>query len=583
MIFTFIQRLLKDHFRGALLLILLMTFLSAVGQIPTPPVSTAQPSKVGSIKGRVVNESGQRLPNAHVSITALGLFRQNQSTITDRDGNFEVSGLEPLSYQVFAWLSAYAPVLKDLDVAPPPYYRVGDFVTIVLVKGGVITGTVTSQTGEPVVGVRVRAKMISDSRWLPFPYGVYVPERMTDDRGVYRIYGLPGGTYVVWAGGDSERSSDPDPFDADVPTYAPASTHDTAAEITVRAGAETSNVNIRYRGEPGHVVSGRALGPPGTAAAGFRITLTSVAGGGQWNAMSVQPPESKNFVFSGIDDGDYDVAAMSFQPDGEWFLSTTKRITVRSADVTGIELVTEPLSSVNGRVVLEESKAIECTDKQRPLFTETLVFAERREKEASKNIPHPFWPVGRPVNSDVQGNVSLKYLMPGQYYFVPQSSGKYWYPSSILLAAPGSKTIPVNAARTWTTIKPGDRLSGLTITLAQGAASLRGQVAIGEGETLPERLFVYLVPAEREKADDVLRFYAAAVSADGKIALNNLAPGRYWIFARPDGGSSPLSKLRLPDETERRSALRRDAEAAKNEIEFKPCQNVVDFKLGFKQ
>ena len=44
-----------------------------------------------------------------------------------------------------------------------------------------------------------------------------------------------------------------------------------------------------------------------------------------------------------------------------------------------------------------------------------------------------------------------------------------------------------------------------------------------------------------------------------------------------------LTKLRLPDSTEMRSALRRAAEAAKNEIEFKPCQNVVDFRLPFKK
>jgi Carboxypeptidase regulatory-like domain len=578
MIFTF-----EDHFRAALLLILLITFVSAVGQVPTPPVTTTQPSKTGAIKGRVVNESGQPVPHARISITASGSFRPNHATTTDRDGNFEITGLEPVSYRVFAWRNAYAPVLSDLDDARPPYYRVGDFVTLVLTKGGVITGTVTSQTGEPVVGVRVRAKIVSGGRRLPFAYGLYLLERMTDDRGVYRIYGLPTGTYVVWAGGDAGMSSGLDPFDADVPTYSPASTHDTAAEISVRAGEETSNVDIRYRGEPGHIVSGRASGPPNSQAMPFSISLTSAAGG-HWNARSSQSPDSKNFMFHGVDDGDYDITAMSFLPDGEWMFSSVKRITVKGADVTGIELTTEPLGSVSGRVVLEESKATECTDKRRPLFTETVVSAERNEKEASNSHAQSVWPLGTLGDVDVKGNVLLKRLVPGRYYFVPQFSGKYWYLHSISLAAsaaPGTKTTPVDAARTWTRVKSGDRISGLTITLAQGAASLRGQVAISEGETLPERLFVYLVPAEREKTDDVLRFYAAEVSAEGKIAVNNVAPGRYWILVKPaEGGAS--SRLRVPDETEMRSRLRRDAEAGKNVIEFKPCQNVVDFKWPLK-
>ena len=97
-------------------------------------------------------------------------------------------------------------------------------------------------------------------------------------------------------------------------------------------------------------------------------------------------------------------------------------------------------------------------------------------------------------------------------------------------------------------------------------------------------MFAYLVPAEPEKAQDVLRFFASQVVADGTFALNNLPPGRYWTIATPaqENEVNILSKLRLPDETEARTKLRRDAEAAKTEIEFKPCQNVADYQLPFK-
>jgi hypothetical protein len=77
-----------------------------------------------------------------------------------------------------------------------------------------------------------------------------------------------------------------------------------------------------------------------------------------------------------------------------------------------------------------------------------------------------------------------------------------------------------------------------------------------------------------------LRYFVVAVSADGKIVFDNIAPGRYWILAQTTTEDrSPSTKVRLPDSTEIRSALRRAAEAAKTEIEFKPCQNVVDFRL----
>jgi hypothetical protein len=44
-----------------------------------------------------------------------------------------------------------------------------------------------------------------------------------------------------------------------------------------------------------------------------------------------------------------------------------------------------------------------------------------------------------------------------------------------------------------------------------------------------------------------------------------------------------MRRLRWPDETEMRAKLRRDAEAAKSEVELKACQNVVDFKVPVRQ
>jgi hypothetical protein len=96
-----------------------------------------------------------------------------------------------------------------------------------------------------------------------------------------------------------------------------------------------------------------------------------------------------------------------------------------------------------------------------------------------------------------------------------------------------------------------------------------------------EKLFVYLVPMEAERADEPLRFYGAPVTSEGKVALNNLAPGRYWVLVQPviEETPSPLVKVRLPDATRTRATLRREAEAGKIEVELKPCQNIVDFEL----
>ena len=126
-------------------------------------------------------------------------------------------------------------------------------------------------------------------------------------------------------------------------------------------------------------------------------------------------------------------------------------------------------------------------------------------------------------------------------------------------------------------MKPGDQLSGLTFSLAQGAASVRGNISLAEGQTLPAKLVAYLIPAERERADDVLRYFAAPVNSAGGFWLPNIAPGRYWILAQPgsEDTRSEVSKIRLPDGAETRSSLRHVAEKTKTEIEVKPCQQVT--------
>lgn len=101
---------------------------------------------------------------------------------------------------------------------------------------------------------------------------------------------------------------------------------------------------------------------------------------------------------------------------------------------------------------------------------------------------------------------------------------------------------------------------------------------------MPQRLYVYLVPTEPEKALDPLRYLAAPVAADKTISLNNIPPGRYLMVLQPplDKVRPTLSKLRLPDEAETRARLRRDAVAATIEIEFEPCENVMGYQLPYK-
>ncbi len=572
-------------------LILFFTLTSAVAAQSQPDEKSTEGTTTGKISGHVVNDAGQPLAEAVVTVRTYGFGAANRTTTTERDGSFQVTGLDSVAYLISASFPGYVPAPRDPDINPIGYYRVGESVRLEMIKGGVITGTVSRSTGEPVVVVPVLAYMIRDSRGQPTRYGTPSQERTTDDRGVYRIYGLAPGTYLVAAGGGRSSAYNVSAYAADAPTYAPSSTRDTAAEIVVHTGEEIADLDIRYRGETGHAVSGVVNSKLTTdQPQGFSITLVSTLS--QLSHSSFQPPGERGFSIYGVADGDYDVIAQSFLPaTAEWILSEPRRIKVRGADITGIELTASTLGSIRGRVMLEDSKASECKDKRRPLFGETLVTPWHNEKGAAKDQPRFVWALGNPTLPDKQGDFTLRNLAPGQYRFNARPMARYWYLKSISwqsssLASPKAipETQPADAARNWTTLKAGDRMSGLTIVLAEGAASVLGQIEVAEGQSLPSRMFVYLVPVEREKSNDVLRFFTSIVSADGTFEMINLAPGRYRIVAKAvaENESNMLSKLRLPDEAEMRAKLLREAEATNIEIELKPCQNLRDYRLSLR-
>lgn len=559
-------------------MMLLLLCIAAHAQVPAsaPKSSEAPTTTTGTITGRVVNESGQPLAGASLYVRTVNSGYAPRATTTDGEGNFRVKGLEPGLYIISAQAPAYT--ISFDPTTPPTYYRMGDSVKLELIRGGVLTGTVTNSLGEPVILVNVRAMMVRDGKGeaLKIPsFGFR--EDMTDDRGVYRIYGLPPGTYIVAAGGFSFPAAF-SPYNLDIPTYAPSSTRDNATEISVRGGEE-SNADIRYRGEPGHTISGTVKI---AGSGGATILLIPVGAGFLPGGSTYQAPNSRGFAFNGLTDGDYDLVGQEFTtsqtaPAPVLSLSEPKRVTVKGADVAGIELSTRPLPSITGRISLESSKIPECQGKRAPLLAETFIRVQRHEKDAEKDRATYLRMFPTSASPDRNGEFVLRNLMAGRYQFEPRFYARYWYLRSVTLTTRTGKSQKFDAAANWTVVKFGDQLSHLTITLAEGAASIRGRLTTAEQ---PSGMAVYLVPAEPDKADDVLRFFVTEIGADGTFAFNNLPPGRYWTLAQTvDTQLGTLTKLRQPEAATARTKLRRAAEVQKGAVELKPCQNVVDYQL----
>lgn len=562
--------------RSLFAVLVLALCVGAQAQTPSNRTAKTDQPATGSIDGKVVNESGQPMAGAGVFVRTVS-SGFNRTTTTDPEGNFRVNGLETGLYVVSANTPAYTNAPGDPDA--PKYYRLGDSVRVDMVRGGAITGTVTNAMGEPVIAVRVRAQMIRDAKGQAARFSASF-EQQTDDRGIYRIYGLPPGTYLVSAGGSTFVPSY-SAYDADIPTYAPSSTHDTAAEVSVRSGDDVM-ADIRYRGETGHSISGSIKG---SGANNVSVTLTR-PGSGISIGTSIQNPFTRGFIFNGLADGDYyvvaqeSVASQTNPPVFTLTISDPKKITIKGADVTGIELVTKPLGSISGKILLEPTKVPECQGKRPPLMAEAVVRFRRPEKEVESGDAQGFRSIAGAASPDVAGAFVLRNLQAGSYQFDPRFYARYWYLQSITVNSAGPKPQRSDAAANWTMLKAGEQLSNVNITLAEGAASVHGKVPAPDAAQ-PPAVAAFLIPDDKDKLEDVLRYFVTDIEADGTFTFNNVPPGKYLALTAStvDPQIANPAKLRQPDAGAARTKLRRTAETKKAELELKPCQNLADYQL----
>src|SRR5262249_14402017 len=143
-------------------------------------------------------------------------------------------------------------------------YRIGESVIIRMSRGGVVTGRVTDEFSEPLVGVRVAAERVRDSEGEPARNAMTLNDmnssRTTDDRGVYRIYGLEPGAYVVGVNSPVSMLNGLLPASREFPSYHPSSPRGAAVEINLRGSEEAAGVDIRARGGRGRAISGTVSG-----------------------------------------------------------------------------------------------------------------------------------------------------------------------------------------------------------------------------------------------------------------------------------------------------------------------------------
>lgn len=546
------------------------------------PLAVAQQSpKADAITGRVLGDDGHPLVNAMIDaqeVEARGPNRIYRRVTTDDEGYFRLTRLPPGHYAITASAEGYLHATARASERPTQprdiYFQPGASVNITLQKGGVITGRVTNAEDRAVVAVTVTLEYVRDGYDRTIAAAWVEKEVWTDDRGVFRVFGLRPGSYLVRAGGRGQQYRGVSPHDSDAPTYYPSAKRETASEVRVRAGEEATGIDIRYLGERGYAIRGVVTGANDFKRAP-NLKLTRLPGGGQAGFSFARVEENSiKFDFEGLADGEYELsAAREASDDDDGAASPPRRVTIDGADVNGIELRLIPFSSLSGRIIIAPDSPI-CQIQQGRQLTDFSLILHR--DDAPQSEP----PQGR---TNQQGEFEIRKVEAGYYRLAPRLP-IYWYLRAITLPGPAPAHRPVDVLRQGLTLQPGQHRTGLIMTVAEGGAVLGGRMySPTNGVRLPAHIRVYLVPAEPVSANDLHRYAVTDLSIDSAFMFGNLAPGRYWILARavPDEESSKLPVRPAAWYTESRVKLWREAKAAKTEIELQPCQRILDHLLQF--
>lgn len=164
----------------------------------TPVTGTAM------IIGQVITgDTGTPVRRARVNLSGAEL-RGQRSTMTDDEGRFVFTQIPAGRYSMTSSKAGFVSIAYGAKTAgragTPIQLEDGQKLEskpISMPKGGVVTGVVMDEYGEPSPGTQVRAlRMVMQTGEKRLQSA---GTSTTDDRGMYRIYGLQPGEYVVTA------------------------------------------------------------------------------------------------------------------------------------------------------------------------------------------------------------------------------------------------------------------------------------------------------------------------------------------------------------------------------------------------
>jgi hypothetical protein len=464
---------------------------------------------------------------------------------TDNDGRYRVTGLPQGSYLVNALSNAYVRSKNSVDFDTFKSVTLDDGesrdgVDIMLVRGGVITGRVVDAEGRPLIASSMTLQSVDEdgkltgdidpTDWLMMP---------TDDRGVYRIYGLPAGRYIISAGGDWASSHAkrkyPETFYSDTTNWSEAKI------IEVKEGAEVAGIDIRLgAGKATYEAAGRVIdAETGQSLPQVWVTCMDVPddkyGGPRYVTGGATDDEGR-FSFTGLSTGRYELH-LSTQWTTHRSRSAVKnehysegtRFVIGDSDVGGLEIRANRGSTISGIVLIEgvTDPAIKAKLQQAAVLVR---ITDQRGSDGNLIDRQNRGQTGARIAVD--GTFQLSGLAPGMASFELQNDQENIF---------SIKRIERDGADIRNALEIGrsEQVTGVRIILAHNNGRIRGQVEIAGGK-LPEgwqlNVSAYPVVAiASDRANPAYQSGGGSTFADekGRFVIENLAAGEYELTLIP--------------------------------------------------
>jgi hypothetical protein len=443
------------------------------------------------------------------------------SAKTNENGYFRITGLPAGRYVPISLTPGYIMTKggTDYTMARGAVFHIaeGEVIEnfdIELIPGGVITGRVTDSNGRPLVEEQLQLWRF-DNDGTQYEQSTKLLRRMltTDDRGVYRIFGLAEGRYILGAGG---RSKGEDGYVQK--TYHPNVTDKSQAKVVeVGAGEEVAGIDINVAEvEKTYRIFGRVVNADdGEPVGGAKVMLQLVSPDGNdfgGNGVSNGNSNSKGaFQLSNVPPGKYVAyAAVDFESDNAFNQYCEPVICeVTNSDAHGIEIKLRKGGSIKGVVVLEDP-----TDPAMSVKKGTImcIFYSRPGELSS--------PYFKRVEVAPNGSFKVEGTPKGKVRvitFSPNSDE-----SSLIRIERDGAPLPGDSIE----IGAGEHISNLRLVTATPNLSLPGAIKV-VGGYLPPGLALYIYASRVDGARGEIR--PSQVDPSNHFLIQYLAPGEYEL------------------------------------------------------